>query len=91
MIRIIRWLLIASTAYSYLAVRAVIRLPLLLPIRPHTRNEVAGTLAASLWFLGLYVVVAAAGAPWWGQLIVAAAAALVITWTVCMEGRRALW
>ncbi|MHA7220350.1 hypothetical protein ACX80L_15865 [Arthrobacter sp. MDT1-48-3] len=91
MIRLIRWLLTSSIRYSYLFVRAILRLPLLLlPIPPLVRNQTAGGLAIALWFLGLYVVVVAAAVPWWGQLMVAAAAALIIAGVVRMEGRRSI-
>ncbi|MHA7145287.1 hypothetical protein ACX80U_11270 [Arthrobacter sp. TmT3-37] len=89
MIRLIRWLLTSSIRYSYLFVRAFIRLPLLLlPIPPSVRNQVAGALAVGLWFFSSWFVATAAGAPWWGQLMVAAAAAVVIAGVVRMEGRR---
>ena len=89
MIRIIRWLLISSIRYSYLFVRALIRLPLLLlPIPPRVRNQVAGALAVGLWFFSSWFVATAAGAPWWGQLMIAAAGALVVAGVVRMEGRR---
>lgn len=91
MIRLIRWLLTSSIRYSYLFVRAILRLPLLLlPIPPRIRNQVAGALAVALWFFGLFVLVTAAAAPWWGQLLVAAAAALVIVSVVRMEGQQSL-
>ncbi|MBG6185517.1 hypothetical protein IWX65_003496 [Arthrobacter sp. CAN_A214] len=89
MIRLFRWWLTSSIRYSYRFVRFILRLPLLLlPIPLRVRNQVAGALAITLWFAGLYVLVAAAAAPWWGQLMVAAAAALVIVGVVRMEGRR---
>jgi membrane-bound ClpP family serine protease len=91
MIRIVLWLLTASTRYSYLFMRALLRLPLLvLPIPRRTRNQVAGALAVGLWFLGVCVLVVAAESPWWGLLIVGVIAALVIGWTVRMESRRVL-
>jgi hypothetical protein len=89
MIRLIRWWLTSSIRYSYLFVRAILRLPLLLlPVAPRVRNQVAGALAIALWFFGLFVVVVVSAAPWWGPLMVAAAAALVIAGVVRMEGRR---
>jgi hypothetical protein len=89
MIRIIRWLLTSSIRYSYLFVRALIRLPLLLlPVPPRVRNQVAGALAVGLWFFSSWFVATAAGAPWWGQLKIAAAGALVVAGVVRMEGRR---
>ncbi|MHA7287735.1 hypothetical protein ACX80I_15795 [Arthrobacter sp. MDT3-44] len=89
MIRLIRWLLTSSIRYSYLFVRAILRLPLLLlPIPPRIRHQAAGGLAIALWFLGLYVLVVETAAPWWGQLMVVAAAALIIAGVVRMEGRR---
>jgi hypothetical protein len=89
MIRLIRWWLTSSIRYSYLIVRFILRLPLLLlPIPQRVRNQVAGALAIALWFAGLYVLVVAAAAPWWGQLMVAAAAALIIVGLARMEGRR---
>ncbi|MHA7284505.1 hypothetical protein [Arthrobacter sp. TMS2-4] len=89
MIRIIRWLLTASTRYSYLFGRAILRLPLLLlPIGPRVRNQVAGALAVGLWFFSAWFVATAAGSPWWGQLMIVAAAALVVAGVVRMEGRR---
>lgn len=89
MIRLIRWLLTSSTRYSYLLVRALIRLPLLLlPIPPRVRNQAAGALAVGLWFFSSWFVATAAGAPWWGQLMIVAAAALVIAGVVRMERRR---
>ncbi|MHA7284206.1 hypothetical protein [Arthrobacter sp. TMS2-4] len=82
-------MLTSSIRYSYLFVRFILRLPLLLlPIPPRVRNKIAGALAIALWFAGLYVLVVAAAAPWWGQLMVVAAAALVIVGVVRMEGRR---
>jgi membrane-bound ClpP family serine protease len=91
MIRIVLWLLTASTRYSYLFMRALLRLPLLmLPIPRRTRNQVAGALAVGLWFLGVCVLVVAAESPWWGLLIVGVIAALVIGLTVRMESRRVL-
>ena len=89
MIRIIRWLLTSSIRYSYLFVRAILRLPLLLlPIPPRVRNQIAGALAVGLWFFSSWFVATAAGAPWWGQLMIAAAGALVVTGVVRMEGQR---
>lgn len=89
MIRLIRWLLTSSIRYSYLFVRALIRLPLLLlPVPPRIRNQVAGALAVGLWFVSWWFVATAAGAPWWGQLMILAAAGLVIAGVVRMEGRR---
>ena len=89
MIRLIRWLLTSSIRYSYLFVRAILRLPLLLlPIPPRVRNQVAGALAIALWFFSAWFVATAAGAPGWGQLMIAAAAALVVAGVVRMEGRR---
>lgn len=91
MVRIVLWVLTASTRYSYLIVRALFRLPLLvLPIPRRARNQVAGALAVGLWFLGACVIVFASEAPWWGLLSVGVIAALVIGWTVRMEGRRVL-
>jgi hypothetical protein len=91
MVRIVQWLLTASTRYSYLFMRALLCLPLLvLPIPRRTRNQVAGALAVGLWFLGVCVLVVAAESPWWGLLIVGVVAALVIGWTVRMESRRVL-
>jgi hypothetical protein len=65
MIRLIRWLLTSSIRYSYLFVRAILRLPLLLllPIPPRVRNRVAGALAVGPWFFSSWLVVTAAGAP----------------------------
>lgn len=89
MIRLIRWWLTSSIRYSYLFVRAILRLPLLLlPIPPRVRNQIAGALAIALWFLLLFVPVVLSDAPWWGQLMVIAAAALIIVGVVRMEGRR---
>ena len=89
MSRIIRWLLTSSIRYSYLFVRAILRLPLLLlPIPPRVRNQVAGALAIVLWFFLLLVPVAVSDSPWWAEWLVIAAAALVIVGVVRMEGRR---
>ena len=88
MIRIIRWLLTSSIRYSYLFVRAILRLPLLLPIPPRVRNQVAGALAIALWFFLLLVPVAVSDSPWWAEWLVIGAAALVIVGVVRMEGRR---
>ena len=89
MIRLIRWLLTSSIRYSYLFVRAILRLPLLLlPIPPRVRNQVAGALAIALWFFLLLVSVAVSDSPWWAEWIVIGAAALVIVAVVRMEGRR---
>lgn len=91
MIRLIFWLLTASIRYSYLLVRSIFRLPLLLlPLSPRVRNQVAGALAVGLWFLSLYVVVVAVDTTGWADIAVAAAAVLVIAGTVRMEGRRVL-
>ncbi|WP_049830331.1 hypothetical protein [Arthrobacter sp. RIT-PI-e] len=91
MVRIVLWVLTASTRYSYLLVRALLRLPLLVvPMPRRVRNQVAGALAVGLWFLGTLVIVAMAEAPWWGMLMVGVFAALVIGWAVRMEGRRVL-
>ncbi len=89
MIRIIRWLLTSSIRYSYLFVRAILRLPLLLlPIPPWVRNQIAGALTVGLWFFSSWFVATAAGASWWRQLMIAAAGALVVIGVVRMEGRR---
>ena len=89
MIRLIRWWLTASIRYSYLFVRAIFRLPLLLlPIPPRVRNQVAGALAIALWFLLLLVPVAVSDSSWWAEWLVIGAAALVIVGVVRMEGRR---
>ena len=88
MIRIIRWLLTSSIRYSYLFVRAILRLPLLLPIPPRVRNQVAGALAIALWFFLLLVPVAVSDSLWWAEWLVIGAAALVIVGVVRMEGRR---
>lgn len=91
MVRIVLWVLTASTRYSYLFMRALLRLPLLvLPMPRRARNQVAGALAVGLWFLGVSFIVVAAEAPSWGLLMVGMIAALVIGWTVRMEGRRVL-
>ncbi|MBG6226444.1 ABC-type transport system involved in cytochrome bd biosynthesis fused ATPase/permease subunit [Arthrobacter sp. CAN_A2] len=88
MVRLIRWLLTSSIRYSYLFVRAFLRLPLLLlPIPPRVRDQVAGALAVGLWFFSAWFVATAAGAPWWGQLMIAAAGTLVVAGVVRMEGR----
>ena len=88
MIRIIRWLLTSSIRYSYLFVRAILRLPLLLPIPPRVRNQVAGAQAIALWFFLLLVPVAVSDSLWWAEWLVIGAAALVIVGVVRMEGRR---
>ncbi|WP_104169023.1 hypothetical protein [Arthrobacter sp. SX1312] len=89
MIRVIRWLLTSSIRYSYLFVRAILRLPLLLlPIPPRVCNQVAGALAIALWFFLLLVPVAVSDSPWWAEWLVIGAAALVIVGVVRMEGRR---
>jgi hypothetical protein len=53
MIRLLRWWLTASIRYSYLFVRAIVRLPLLLlPVALRVRTQVAGALTIALWFAG---------------------------------------
>lgn len=54
-----------SIRYSYLFVRAILRLPLLLlPVPPRVRDQVAGALAIALWFF-LLIPVAVSDTPWW--------------------------
>ncbi|MCU1632020.1 MAG: hypothetical protein JWM61_672 [Micrococcaceae bacterium] len=89
MIGLIRWWLTSSIRCSYLFVRAVLRLPLmLLPVPSRVRNRIAGALAVALWLLSLFVLVVVSGVLWWGQLMVVAMAALIIVGVVQMEGRR---
>ncbi|RJT75423.1 hypothetical protein D6T63_17915 [Arthrobacter cheniae] len=89
MIGLIRWWLTSSIRYSYLFVRAILRLPLmLLPIPSRVHNQIAGALAVAFWFLGLFVLVVVSDVLWWGQLMVVAMAALIIVGVVQMEGRR---
>ncbi|WP_394252917.1 hypothetical protein [Arthrobacter pityocampae] len=91
MIRLIRWWLTSSIRYSYLFVRAILRLPLLLlPIGPRARNQVAGALAIALWFFLLLVPVAVSDSPWWAEWMVIGAAALVIVGVVRVEGHRSI-
>ncbi|KNC20006.1 hypothetical protein AC792_03210 [Arthrobacter sp. RIT-PI-e] len=91
MTRIVLWVLTASTRYSYLLVRSLFLLPLLvLPMRRRVRHQVAGALAVGLWFLGAFVIVVTADAPSWGLLLVGGVLVLVIGWTVCMERRHVL-
>ncbi|MEC5201112.1 hypothetical protein RCH21_003368 [Arthrobacter sp. PL16] len=89
MIGLIRWWLTSSVRYSYLLVRAILRLPLLLLfIPPRVRNQVAGALAIALWFFLLLVPVAVSDSPWWAEWLVTGAAALIIVGVVRMEGHR---
>ncbi|MCU1634240.1 MAG: hypothetical protein JWM61_2892 [Micrococcaceae bacterium] len=91
MIRLIRWLLTSSIRYSYRFVRAILRLPLplpLLPIPPRVRNQIASALVIALWFFLLLIPVAVSDSPWWADWLVIGAAALIIVGVVRMEGRR---